>query len=272
MNNKVDGMVFLEAESSSVPTVLTDNRQSIVIEAELQEVEAPNRNQRIYSADSVISALNSPMCQEKLKHKTFYGEAGHPMDDSVKRQTYIDQTRISHIITSFDRRGNHIMGIVESANTSCGADFKGLIRQGSEVAFSMRGLGNVIKKEGSYMRVMSPLMIITYDWIVFPSHPHSYMTKKLTEDTDMIRKYANTTLNESKVIPFNTKELLEYITTHSENVQSIMESFEISPNKDYSNVSISKDQALLIKDGHATVKAFLEDTYIKELDNYFKNF
>jgi hypothetical protein len=92
-------------------------------------------------------------------------EAGHPLGDDVKRQTYIDQTRISHIVTSVEKRGTHIFGNVESANTSCGSDFKGLIRQGSEVAFSMRGLGNVVKKEGSAMRVGSPLLIIAYDWV-----------------------------------------------------------------------------------------------------------
>ena len=194
------------------------------------------------------------------------------MDDSVKRQTYIDQTRISHIVNSVSKRGNHVMGIVESANTSCGSDFKGLIRQGSEVAFSMRGLGNVVKKEGSAMRVCSPLMIISYDWVVFPSHPNSYMTRKLTEETDFLKNKGYNLQEEAKMIPFNTKELLEYITEKSDNVKSIMESFEISPNKDFSNVSISKDQALLIKEGHATVKAFLEDIYLKEIDNYISSF
>ena len=209
------------------------------------------------------------MCYE---HIEIVIEAGHPMDDSVKRQTYIDQTRISHMVNSVEKRGNHIFGVVESANTSCGADFKGLIRQGSEVAFSMRGLGNVVRKDGSYMRVGSPLMIISYDWVIFPSHPNSYMTRKLSESSDLYQKYANNTLNESKTIPFNTKELLEYITSHSENVRAIMESFEIGANKDMSNVSITEDQALLIKDGHTAVKAFLEQQYINDLDHFFKTF
>lgn len=163
--NKSDGLIFIESSSSSVPVILNDTRQSIIIEAELQEINAPNRNGRIYDEDAVWGALQSDMVKEKLRRKSFYGEAGHPMDDDPKRQTYIDQTRISHIITSLDKRGNHIFGTVESANTSCGADFKGLIRQGSEVAFSMRGLGNVIKKEGSYQRIGSPLLIIAYDWV-----------------------------------------------------------------------------------------------------------
>lgn len=99
------------------------------------------------------------------------------------------------------------------------------------------------------------------------------MTKRLTESDDIASKYASTSLNESKVIPFNTKELLEYITSHSENVKAIMESFEIGPkDKEFSNVSITEDQALLIKDGHMAVKAFLEDTYIKDIDSFYASF
>lgn len=99
------------------------------------------------------------------------------------------------------------------------------------------------------------------------------MTKKLSENADIMDKYKDyKSISESTVIPFNTKDLLQYITEHSENVKAIMESFEIAPNKDFSNVSLSKDQALLIKEGHATVKAYLEDIYIKEIDNYMMTF
>ena len=72
-NKNIDGMIFLETEFSSVPTVLNDTRQSIVIEAELQEVNAPNRNNRIYDEDAVWGALMGSMVQEKMKRKAFYG-------------------------------------------------------------------------------------------------------------------------------------------------------------------------------------------------------
>ena len=72
-NHEIDGYVFIESESSSMPTILTDNRQSIVIEAELQEVNALNRNNRIYNEDAVWGALNGSMIQEKMKRKAFYG-------------------------------------------------------------------------------------------------------------------------------------------------------------------------------------------------------
>lgn len=92
-------------------------------------------------------------------------EAGHPLSEDIKRQAYIDQSRISHIVTSIKWEGNILKGVVETAQTSAGYDMKGLIRQGSNVSFSMRALGNVVKDEGQYKRVYSPLMILTYDWV-----------------------------------------------------------------------------------------------------------
>ena len=68
-----DGIIFYESEISSVPTILTDKRESIIIEAELQEVNAPNRNKRIYDEDAVWGALTGPIVQEKLRRKAFYG-------------------------------------------------------------------------------------------------------------------------------------------------------------------------------------------------------
>ena len=93
-------------------------------------------------------------------------ESGHPLSEDIKRQAYIDQSRISHIVTSIKWEGNILKGIVETAQTAAGYDMRGLIRQGSQASFSMRALGNVIKEEGSYKRVYGPLMIVAYDWVL----------------------------------------------------------------------------------------------------------
>ena len=57
------------------------------------------------------------------------------------------------------------MGIVETAQTRAGKDMRGLIRQGSSVAFSMRGMSDNVRKDGDLVRVGSPLMIGAYDWV-----------------------------------------------------------------------------------------------------------
>ena len=89
----------------------------------------------------------------------------HPLSNDIKRQTYIDQTRISHVITECHFDGNLLRGTVESANTHCGKDFQGLCRQGMDMGFSMRGLGGVAKRVDGADRIDGKLFIISYDWV-----------------------------------------------------------------------------------------------------------
>jgi len=163
--NQTEGFIVCEEFTASTPSILADDNKSIVFEATLQEADAPNRNKRIYGKDVLSEALNNPTVREKIAHKAFYGEAGHPLSTDIKRQAYIDQHNISHIVCSTKWEGNILKGIVETAQTSTGFDMRGLIRQGSQVSFSLRALGNIIKPDGQYQRVFGPLMIICYDWV-----------------------------------------------------------------------------------------------------------
>lgn len=272
--NKVEGFLIVESSTTaSFPNILQHNANSTIFEAKLQDAEAPNRNKRIYDRTALYNGLNSQVIKEKLERKTFYGEAGHPLSDDIKRQTYIDQRNISHIITKIDFRNNDIFGTVETANTACGKDMQGLIRQGSEVSFSMRGLGNVVKKEGEYVRVCDPLMVICYDWVVFPSHPEAYITRKLSENMELIpsEERAKQILTEGTMINFNMKELLSYITESSKQVKELSESFEMGINKDMSNIALDEHNMLSIKEGNDTLKVFLEESLKKEIDSFIKN-
>ena len=89
----------------------------------------------------------------------------HPLKPDIDRQLYIDQTRISHIVVKPWFEGKILKGEVESANTHVGKDFKGLIEQGSSVAFSLRAVGPITENKKNYVEVKSPLSILTWDWI-----------------------------------------------------------------------------------------------------------
>ena len=271
--SKSEGFLIIEGTSSnSLPNILEDQNRSIVFEAELQEAEVSNRNNRVYDRQSLWEALNSSMVKEKIDRKTFYGEAGHPLTDDIKRQTYIDQTRISHIVNKVDFRGNKIFGIVETANTQCGSDMRGLIRQGSEVSFSMRGMGSVYKKEGSTTRITGNLMIISYDWVVFPSHPNSYMTRKLSESMDINNDQIDKVITEGKIIKFDMKDLYSYIVESSNQVKCLSESLNINISKDLKNVNLENNDVLSIQEGNKTLKVFLEESIKRDINDYIKNF
>ena len=168
MDNNNLGYLILEQElprQFETPKVFDISKDEVIIETVLQEAEEVNRNKRRYTKKAIESGINHPMFQEKLKRKNLFGEANHPMSDSVERQSVIDQTRISHIIENVWWEGNILKGQVASAKTAVGQDFANLVRQGCELAFSMRGLGGVVRKEGEITCVYDPLLIITYDWV-----------------------------------------------------------------------------------------------------------
>lgn len=74
MKDNNEGFIVCEEYTSSTPSILAEENKSITFEAILQEADMPNRNKRIYGKDVLVEALKAPTVQEKLSHKTFYGE------------------------------------------------------------------------------------------------------------------------------------------------------------------------------------------------------
>jgi len=89
----------------------------------------------------------------------------HPLSDDVKRQMFVDPLRTSHIITHITMEKNLVKARIESANTRAGRDFRGLVEQGSNVGFSMRGFSKICEQEGNILNIKGPLFIVTYDWV-----------------------------------------------------------------------------------------------------------
>lgn len=203
-------------------------------------------------------------------------ECGHPLEDDKKRQLYIDQTKISHIVNRVWWDGNVLMGEVETAATRAGKDMMGLIKQGSQPAFSMRGLTAGTRQEGNYSKVLSPLLISSYDWVIFPSHYGSYIKTDDVKDrvfTPTVEsaelndkeKSEIKILNEGVLTPLNASELLEYITDASENANTLSESFEFDLNDSEKSY---KNGILTFKRDSEELKVFLESTIQKEIDNF----
>lgn len=162
-------------------------KRGLRFEALLQTADTPNRNKRVYSEKVLREALEkSSYIAERIKTKSWYGEAGHPMSKDPQRQTSIDHTRIAHIVESYKFDGKAIMGVVETARTAVGNDLRGLIEQGSIPGFSMRGLGSVGQTtRAGLVEVGSPLLLVCYDNVVHPSHEGAYLKSILSEDAGL---------------------------------------------------------------------------------------
>lgn len=257
--SKKDGYVILESGYTSTPEIVSDKCDVTIFKAIIQEAELPNRNKRIYSKKALEEAIARPMFQEKLRTKNFFGEAGHPMEESLQRQTYIDQRNISHIITEVHWEGNLLIATIETANTQAGKDFQGLIRQGSKVSFSMRGLGGSVRKKDGYDFIDSGLHILTYDWVVFPSHEKAYMQDIIKEDADFFVEVDENHMNSEKVLTeghimeFDMKEINNLIKIESKKEDNLKNDFSFN-------------------ESHATfLEIYKEDSLRNMMDDFMKN-
>jgi Prohead core protein serine protease len=257
---------FLIIESTSEPTkpsILEHNKDSVVIEAVLQEAEAGNRNKRIYAFDALDGAVRSPQIEEKLKRKSLFGEAGHPLSDKIERQTYIDQTRMSHVIKSLWWDNKILKGQVATTNTLAGKDMEGLIRQGTEVAFSMRGLGGVTRKVDGLTRVEKPLHIITWDWVVFPSHSNAYQTNIIKESA--MHPMNKRVLSEGLMVSVEMQSILDYIKEESDNIKTSIDHLEL----DTKTANLSEDGktvSFATEDGKAVL--YVEESIRREINKF----
>ena len=243
-NEPLVGVILQELSvMAAEPKVVNDTGSVVRFETVLQDTK-PNRNKRIYKEDVLSEAIQAARVQELLRTRNMFGEANHPFTTELSRQMVIDQTRISHIVTDIrPPQGGVVRGMIETAATRCGRDFRGLIVENkSTVAFSMRGMGGVRKVPGQdLVEVTKPLALVTYDWVTFPSHQSAYMS---------------TDVKHEGVAPVTMRAATEYAKDQSGNVKALVEQFEL----ENAEFHLTEDQMnMIIHSSQAVVKVFLED-------------
>ncbi len=271
-------MMSIIQESVTLSDVNITRKDLDVIEfiAVLQEADAPNRNGRIYPKAVLEKALNSPYVRERLETKTFYCEAGHPSDPSVQRQMTIDHHNIACIITEFWWEGNLLKGRVETANTAVGKDMKGLIEQGSKVAFSLRAQGNVHTDPATgLVMVDEGLSICCYDWVITPSHAKAFMEKICEETAEAMYKTSKGNLNsviltESEDLFLNGNIIninednqyknLDYSKNYNRNYKKIYEMYQ--PSEGDEVVSMNENTTVIKNENTKTMKTVVTEDYI----------
>jgi hypothetical protein len=159
----------------------------------------------------------------------------------MNRLKEVKQTNISHIILE-KTVGTTVEGLIETANTSVGRDFMGLIDQGSKVAFSMRGFGKTValrESPGSSV-VTRPMKILTYDWVVFPSHASAVMKTIKESSSEISFKDSMVKLTESDVKSFLRENSDQYL---------ILESFFAEMGYEEKSVRLESNRFVVERDG-----------------------
>jgi len=274
MNNssKYKGYLICEASTFSYkPKIMKVTDKSVTFDSVLQEADEINRNKRLYKKDVINGGLNAELVQEKIKNNSFVGEAGHPLSPDLKRQVYINQSNISHIVKNYRWENNFLHGTVQTACTDRGRDMMGMITENdTRVAFSLRALGPVVENKRSYMEVKAPITIISYDWVFFPSHKNAYM-EKLNECNSVLNESGNTLLYESGVFSaINNNELISYIKERSQNYKEFKKQFDLDL---LSNYSLSEDGRYLYVKNNGETLAILMENYVREdINDFYKSF
>jgi len=140
----------------------------VIFEAYLQEANDKNQNKRYY--DKVVLDNGMKRIDAKIKKRSFIGELDHPITDDQIRQTTVLYKEGSHIIREWGWEGTLLKGVVETTPyTPNGNMLSGYILDKVAVGFSLRGLAD-LEDNGSYQRVLDPLVVIAFDSVSEPSH------------------------------------------------------------------------------------------------------
>lgn len=158
----------------------------VIFEAYLQEADARNQNKRVYPKDVLDEAMLK--ISPKMKRRSFLGELDHPITQDQVRQTTVLYKEASHIIREWSWDGGMIKGVVETTPyTPNGKIMSGLIYDKVPIGFSLRGLAD-LEDYGDCQKVLSPLVVITYDCVSEPSHSSATIQEIRNENVVHILK------------------------------------------------------------------------------------
>ena len=275
------GCVILEDTTVSMPEIINNERDYVRFNTTLQSYDTKNRNNRIYKGDFLKESLSTDNLKEKIRTKNFVGEAGHPLSDDVKRQSRIISDNISHVITeiSFDDNKSLVNGVVETYSGFKGPDMMGAIKQGVEVAFSLRAIGNAVKDSSGTAIINGPILVISYDWVLFPSHKEAYMmTNNGINSNNQINFITtpksnpitnNIVKEDGQLLEFDISEMVNFLNK-SDNMQCFSESMNIPINE--STIKLIDSHEAYLRSDNEVVKVFLEESLKSDIDRYLLNF
>lgn len=221
------GFIICEAQTEARESnIIGMTNGRVELDACLQDVNVVNRNGRYYAENELFPKLKDERLIELMEANSLFGEASHPISPDLTRQSTIDQRNASHLIKKLWTDKNKVMGRLRAAATRVGDDYQRLILDGMKSAYSLRALGGIQKTaKGNEVK---NIKIITWDWVVYPSHRTAYMTNLVDENNISGKVNESGILLESPglIIPISNDNVVDYIKSKSENIKSIIEDFE----------------------------------------------
>lgn len=201
----------------------------------LQTADERNRNGRYYKHEDLFPQLTSPRIQELLVAGSLRGEMGHPLDTSLARQSQIRQDLCCCRYLKLWTEGMDILAEAVATNNQYGAEYDADLKEGLSSAYSLRALGT-ITQDRNLGAVVKDIRIITWDCVIYPSHPHAYLRSVVSESSSLDKPgelviesaegLKNSLSGDPLVVPFDKQQVLSFIQSESANLKFVNEMFD----------------------------------------------
>lgn len=243
-NKEFSGVIVMENDTTYGEVKNIDVRKDnglffLRYDAILQSVDRENRNHNWYTGDAIVGSLSDPNVTELMQRGKALGEAGHPVDGSVRRIATVDPKYTCHRMMKWWRDGNLIRGHMETLDDGMyGTKLTKMILQGMDSSYSFRGFAKMEsdRRHPGVKMVVTPPKYVAYDEVVLPSHPEAYQEKgKILVNKNIYSGVEKTTTMES-VYPSGDMSIIvtpevisEMVRDRSENLAILCESFDLDP-------------------------------------------
>mgnify|MGYP006131594241 CR=1 FL=1 len=201
----------LITEFNEVVSITEGSKKGLFIEGIFMQGNIKNQNGRQYPTETLNKEVNRYVKEYVNKNRAL-GELGHPEGPSVNLD------RVSHMITELKRDGNNFMGKAKIMDTPYGNIVKNLIKEGTNLGVSSRGMGSVKEVDG-IDEVQEDFVLATVDIVSDPSAPEAFVNgimegkewvwengvikeKTIQDYKNVIRKTNKKYLDETKIKMF----------------------------------------------------------------------
>jgi len=158
--------------------------------------------------------------------------------------------------------GNNVMAHFKGTNNAKGEEFDQDLREGVLPSWSLRALGSLANIRGR--NIVENLRVITWDRVIYPSHPHAYTTKLVTESYAFGGRCQGKTLTklnmEGALIPITNESVLSYIKSESANIKSLI-----------SQIDFMYESATIVRGNQVRLVAKNGDTFVVNLESHIAN-
>lgn len=281
--NKNIGYIICESSMGPAETKITPKtiNGKVVADVVLQTANEKNRNGRFYAKEELFPQLTAPRTIELLESGTLRAECGHPLSKDLQRQSTIDDTKTCARFLKLWTEGFDVRAHVVGTNNMLGHAFDLDLKEGCKPAWSLRALGSVeTTPRGAEVR---NLRLITWDNVIYPSHPGAYTIGLVAESTeveqpkthlqdivdkggilesgDLLADDNDIFEEHSGIVTFNNEAVIKFIQQESANLKFLQECLDFA----YQGIALNEAGTKVILNTDAG------DTMVINLESYIHN-